>query len=122
PYVRLLQRHLPHADFHFWPGTKTIAPRGQWDAFFAEHLVPFDSLLPAPDEERENRLTGLDLSLLMTGVGGNNLVSLEARASGYLDHLAASGRWLAWRREACGHSRIYGTARARMLRQAFLKP
>jgi asparagine synthase (glutamine-hydrolysing) len=121
-YVRLLQARSPEIDFHFLPATSHVAPRDAWDGYFSDHLVPFSSLPLLRDRERAARLDPLGLRLMMTGVGGNTVVSLEALDSGYLAHLARSARWLAWWREARGHSRVFGVPLRRLARQTVLRP
>ena len=75
------------------PGESTPAPRAAWDDYFADNFVPFTSIL-ASDPAVERTLSNLDISILMDGIGGNHVASLEAFTGGYLAHLAVSGRWL----------------------------
>lgn len=98
-HVRLLQAHAPHIDFHFVPAPAELAPRDEWDRFFADHLVPFESLLTARNRSREQLYADRGLSLLMTGMGGNLAVSPEAFGGRYFEHLAVSSQWGRWWRE-----------------------
>ncbi len=119
--VRSLQAHAPHIDFHFTTANSQPASREAWDDYFTDNFAPFESLLSS-DADIEQTLQKLDISLLIDGVGGNHVVSLEALASGYLAHLAISGRWPAWWREARGHRRVYGRSLRFLARHAAINP
>lgn len=106
-HVRALQAHAPHIDFHFYQAQAAPASREAWDEHFADNFTPFAGLL-STDPGLDQALAASDVSVLLDGIGGNHVVSLEAVESGYLHWLATSGRWLTWWREARGHRRVYG--------------
>lgn len=120
-YVRHLQAHAPHIDFHFTPANSTPVPRAAWDDYFADNCAPFASIL-ARDPAFDAAVERLNISQLLDGTGGNHVVSLEAFPSGYLSHLAVSGRWLAWWREARGHSRVYSRSFRFLARHTAIDP
>lgn len=120
-HVRALQAHAPHIDFHFHPAQPQLATREAWDEHFADNFAPFTGLLSS-DPSLDQTLADGDVSVLLDGIGGNHVVSLEALESGYLGWLATSGRWLEWWREIRGHARVYGRPLRVVARHAGLGP
>lgn len=120
-YVRRLQAVSPHMDFHFVETTSRPADRAAWDEYFKENRAPFDSLLSTGDSLAP-LLDRLDVRLLLDGLGGNHVVSLEALPSGYLAHLALTGQWLTWWRETRAHSRLHHRAWRSLVRHTAINP
>lgn len=120
-YVRALQAFAPHLDFHFVETTSQPAPRAAWDDYFAENRAPFDSLL-ATETGLDSHLDRLDARLLLDGLGGNHVVSLEALPSGYLSHLALTGCWLKWWHETRAHARLHGRSWRALVRHTAINP
>lgn len=120
-YVRSLQSHASHIDFEYLTTQSHPLSRASWDEYFNDNCVPFESLL-STDPALDQTIQRLDLSLLLDGIGGNHVVSLEAMPSGYLAHLAISGRWLSWWREARGHARVYHRSMRLLARHTLINP
>lgn len=121
-YVRLIQQRAPHIDFHFLPPppAREISLE-KWDADFAQHRVPFrgftfaeaaDGGSPSPEK--------LDIRRLLSGLGGNYVVSLECQPSAYLAQLAVQLRWSRLRRELLGARRVYGHSIRQLVRHRIL--
>lgn len=120
-YARSLQAFAPHIDFHFVETVSEPAPRAAWAAYFAENRAPFESLL-SRDSTLPPVLERLDVRLLLDGVGGNHILSLEALPSGYLAHLALTGQWATWWHESRAHSRLHGRPWRTLLRHTAINP
>lgn len=119
-YVRDLQGALPHTDFHFHRSTlQPLLNAEELAQHFEDEQIPSHMIFMLPDPGLKALLAREQIGTMLNGYGGNSLVSLELRGNGYLDYLAASGRWLALYREIQGHHRIYGASRRGMLREAF---
>jgi asparagine synthase (glutamine-hydrolysing) len=121
-FVAAMQAQAPHIDFHFTTARTEPATLEEWSRFFARHHVPCPGLLPAPWSRLRELTDSLGLELLLSGLGGNLLVSLEARPSGYLEYLAFTGRWLEWWRETSGHGRHYGVPLRALIRGTVVQP
>lgn len=120
-YVRQLEAHSPHIDFHYVETTSRPAERAAWDDYFATHRAPFPSLL-ATETSLDPLLDRLDVRLLLDGLGGNHVVSLEALPSGYLAHLALTMRWRDWWRETRAHSRLHDRPWRWLVRHTAINP
>lgn len=122
-WVRMLEPHLPSADFHYrTESVKERLPMAEWDQFFDTHQVPLKSLPMAKDEEQERWMNDHGITAMTNGLGGNYLVSLEALPSGYLTQLLWQGRWPTLWREAKGCHEFYGHSGRHLLQQTLIGP
>lgn len=122
PYVEAFRTEAPHIDFHHVASESEAAPFSDWDAFFDDHLVPFRGLPLQTDPQLANLLDRLEIGMLLNGLGGNYLASLECHPTGYLTHLAITGRCSTWLREIRGHHRIYGPSLRHLVRRTAIGP
>lgn len=113
--------HVPTLDYLELESRSQPVPRPAWDEFFAHHCVPFRGLL-MKDPALSEALDRLGIGTLWTGGAGNALVSLETLPSGYLTHLALTGRWLTWWQESRALAAQQGHAWRRLARATFLSP
>lgn len=121
-WVRMLEPHLPSADFHYRTERAEPLPINQWGRIFDIHQVPLKGVSTARNEEHERWLAGLGVTQMTNGLGGNYLVSLEALPSGYLTQLAWQGRWPTLWREARGCRELYGHPGRVIFREAVTDP
>ncbi len=118
-YVRDLQRHAPHIDFHFFPQSPpALLSEAEQAQRFADEQAPSHGLPLGPDPAWENLIRERNVHLMLNGLGGNELVSLQIRRSNYLGYLGAGGRWLTLAAEIRGLHRVYGTPWRVLLREA----
>jgi asparagine synthase (glutamine-hydrolysing) len=122
PFVAALRAHAPSIDFHLLGPEARPAPFSAWDDFFDVHRVPFRGLLSEPDASLEAELDRRGIGLVLDGLGGNYLVSVECQAEGYLASLALSGRWQTWWRELRAHQRVHGGRVRNLVRRSWLNP
>jgi len=104
-YVRLLQQHAAHIDFHFLPRRQSAIALAGWDAILEQHCVPISGFA------FEKPASGDDfpaVARMLSGLGGNFIVSTESETSSYLAQLAITLRWLRLIREFRGQRRVYG--------------
>jgi asparagine synthase (glutamine-hydrolysing) len=121
-YVELFRHDAPYIDFHFLENAPPAASPEEWEQFFADNFVPFDTFPLTADPQWSDAVASLGISALLDGIGGNLLVSLEAQPSGYLEHLAVSAHWPAWWRELRGHHRVYGRSLRDLIRETTVNP
>ena len=122
-WVRMLEPHLPSADFHYRTETvKEPLPMAEWDRLFDIHQVPLRGMPMAKDAAEERWENDHGITTKTNGLGGNYLVSLEALPSGYLTQLAWQGRWPTLWREARGCREFYGHPGRRILQRALIGP
>jgi asparagine synthase (glutamine-hydrolysing) len=121
-FVHSMRAHSPHIDFHFVPAQSEAVPPDRWDSAFDNEFVPFRSLPAHEGSSLGQLLDALDVGVLLNGLGGNDLVSVQTATSGYLTHLFAAGRWPTWWRELRGHGRVYGPPLWLLFRHSALHP
>jgi asparagine synthase (glutamine-hydrolysing) len=109
-YVRMLEPHLPSADFHYLKERQIPLPVEAWDELFDIHQGPLEGVPMGKDEAQMGWLKEQGITQMTNGLGGNYLVSLEALPSGYLTQLAWQGRWPTLWNEAKGCREFYGYA------------
>ncbi|MBX3736130.1 MAG: hypothetical protein KF715_05535 [Candidatus Didemnitutus sp.] len=119
-FVEDLSASARDIDFHFLPGNSGAAPLASWDDLFEHNLVPFRSLPAGEDPAYSALLDSLDIGVILSGLGGNYLVSLENQPLGYLAHLATTGHLSTWLREVAGQRRVYGRSWGALVRHATL--
>jgi asparagine synthase (glutamine-hydrolysing) len=122
-YVRALQRHAPHIEFHFLDAPESApADPDSWDDLFDDHRVPLRGLVGAADPRQAELLDSLGITTLLDGLGGNYLASLECQPEGHLASLAAAGRWATWARELAGYRRRQGGSWVQLIRRSVIGP
>jgi asparagine synthase (glutamine-hydrolysing) len=120
-----MQSHLPHVDFHFVPAGTSENLRvsfDRWNELLDEHTVPFRGFALARTDAPVSPLRGIDPRLMLSGLGGNYTVSLEAYPSCYFAQLAVQLRWSRLARELSGHARFYGATTKHRLKYRVLLP
>lgn len=118
-YVRELQRFAPHIDFHFFTQPpQELMSEEELARRFASDCVPSHGLPMRVDANWASLVQQHQIQLMLSGLGGNELVSPQFRASNYLGHLAASGRFGRLLREIGGAHRVYGIGWRALLREA----
>lgn len=119
-WAEALRRFLPEADFHFATRQWLPAPEDSREQEFADGCVPVGGATVLQEDPAWNDLLDrLDLGVMLNGLGGNYLISIEARPARYFSHLAARGRWLALLREWRGHHRTYGVPWRPLVRETW---
>jgi len=116
-YVRQLEAHAPYMDYHYLQARTDGLPLEEWHDFFSVHCVPtpgipargYGSIKPTVEAEGIDRV--------LTGLGGNLVVSMESRPWNYLRHLVAERQLWRLIREAARQRRFYGTPWRALLRQ-----
>jgi hypothetical protein len=108
-YVRLMQSHCPHIDFHFVPYQirEGLSLMEGWRRYFMENYTPFSTLPEPEDLARHPSCPNLDLGTMLNGLGGNFLVSLECWPNKYLSYLMAHGQPWQWLHAARGQHCFY---------------
>ncbi len=107
-FVRAFQATGPAIDFHLQVHRPSPTAEVDWEKTLADECVPVAGQALTEDPAWTELVARANLGVLLDGLGGNFLVSVETRPNSYLAHLLARGRWLTLLREFRGHCRTYG--------------
>jgi asparagine synthase (glutamine-hydrolysing) len=123
-FVRRMQAHMPHVDFHFLPpaGQDSRISFAQWDAAMDLDRVPLRGAVFEKTEPAESPLHRLPIHRMLTGHGGNYAVSLEAYPSDYFLQLATRLQWSRLARELRGHAQFYHRTIRHLVKYRLITP
>ncbi len=121
-YVRELEKHAPHIDFHYIPNAPEPLPVEAWDDYFDIHQVPSRTLPVKANPALKAFYEEHRIHLVLNGLGGNFLVSPEVLPNGFLTHLLITGKWFRWARETHLFSKHFQKNLTDLIRQTVTVP